>query len=162
MYRVSAALKAYEARPEGRAASVSAGGKLRIYCLQQRHNLSDPGAKEALYDIQSMCVFAGLELRRDAIQRRDPEMRSSKKGNPWLFGMKAHIGVDAKSGLVHGGHDDGQRARRQGDGQSHPRGRSDDRAVYGDKGYASDAKQRAAEDAGVLWAVRSKPNPGAR
>ena len=28
-------------------------------------------------------------------------MRSSKKGNQWYFGMKAHIGVDAKSGLVH-------------------------------------------------------------
>ena len=26
---------------------------------------------------------------------------SSKKGNQWYFGMKAHIGVDAESGLVH-------------------------------------------------------------
>jgi hypothetical protein len=32
---------------------------------------------------------------------RDPEMHSTKKGNPWHFGMKAHIGVDADSGLVH-------------------------------------------------------------
>ncbi len=32
---------------------------------------------------------------------RDPEMRQSKKGNQWYFGMKAHIGVDADSGLVH-------------------------------------------------------------
>ena len=32
---------------------------------------------------------------------RDPEMRSSKKGNQWHFGMKAHIGADAESGLVH-------------------------------------------------------------
>ena len=32
---------------------------------------------------------------------RDPEMHSSKKGNHWYFGMKAHIGVDAESGLVH-------------------------------------------------------------
>ena len=32
---------------------------------------------------------------------RDPEMHSSKKGNQWYFGMKAHIGVDAQSGLVH-------------------------------------------------------------
>jgi len=28
-------------------------------------------------------------------------MHSSKKGNQWYFGMKAHIGVDAESGLVH-------------------------------------------------------------
>ena len=33
--------------------------------------------------------------------KRDPEMHSSKKGNQWHFGMKAHIGVDADSGLVH-------------------------------------------------------------
>jgi IS5 family transposase len=38
--------------------------------------------------------------------------------------------------------------------------REDDRAVYGDKGYASDAKKRAAEGAGVLWAVKEKAKPG--
>ena len=32
---------------------------------------------------------------------RDPEMHQAKKGNQWHFGMKAHIGVDADSGLVH-------------------------------------------------------------
>jgi IS5 family transposase len=32
---------------------------------------------------------------------RDPEMHQTKKGNQWYFGMKAHIGVDAESGLVH-------------------------------------------------------------
>ena len=32
---------------------------------------------------------------------RDPEMRQTKKGNQWYFGMKAHIGVDAESGLAH-------------------------------------------------------------
>ena len=31
----------------------------------------------------------------------DPEMHQTKKGNEWHFGMKAHIGVDAESGLVH-------------------------------------------------------------
>ncbi|GCU26724.1 IS5 transposase [Escherichia coli] len=33
--------------------------------------------------------------------KRDPEMHQTKKGNQWHFGMKAHIGVDAKSGLTH-------------------------------------------------------------
>lgn len=32
---------------------------------------------------------------------RDPEMHQTKKGNQWYFGMKAHIGVDRDSGLVH-------------------------------------------------------------
>ena len=40
---------------------------LRVYCLQQWYNLSDPGAEEALYDIHSMRAFCGLELGRDAI-----------------------------------------------------------------------------------------------
>jgi IS5 family transposase len=38
----------------------------------------------------------------------------------------------------------------------------DDTAVYGDKGYSSDAKKRAAEAAGVLWAVKEKAKPGGR
>jgi transposase, IS5 family len=32
---------------------------------------------------------------------RDPEMHQTRKGNQWYFGMKAHIGVDAKEGIVH-------------------------------------------------------------
>src|ERR1019366_6522347 len=32
---------------------------------------------------------------------RDPEMHQTKKGNQWYFGLKAHIGVDSKEGVVH-------------------------------------------------------------
>ena len=38
---------------------------------------------------------------KNADQARDPEMHQTKKGNQWFFGMKAHIGADAASGLVH-------------------------------------------------------------
>ena len=34
-------------------------------------------------------------------KRRDPEMHQTRKGNQWYFGMKAHIGVDADSKLIH-------------------------------------------------------------
>jgi transposase, IS5 family len=34
-------------------------------------------------------------------QQRDPEMHQTKKGNQWYFGMKAHIGVDSRSKLIH-------------------------------------------------------------
>jgi IS5 family transposase len=85
-------------------------------------------------------------------------MSSSKKGNQWYFGMKAHVGVDAESGLVHTAgvttgkvHDAKVMANLI---------REDDAAVYGDKGYASDEKKRAAEAAGVLWAVKEKAKPG--
>jgi IS5 family transposase len=38
---------------------------------------------------------------RNAEKQRDPEMHHTKKGNEWHFGIKAHVGVDADSGLVH-------------------------------------------------------------
>ena len=34
-------------------------------------------------------------------QQRDPEMHQTKKGNQWYFGMKAHVGVDSKTKLIH-------------------------------------------------------------
>ena len=34
-------------------------------------------------------------------QQRDPEMHPTKKGHPWYFGMKAHVGVDSKTKLIH-------------------------------------------------------------
>ena len=90
--------------------------------------------------------------------KRDPAMRSSKKGNQWYFGMKAHVGVDAKSGLVHTA---GVTTGSVHDAKVMYRLiREDDRAVYGDKGYVSAEKKRAAEDAGVLWAVKEKAKPG--
>jgi IS5 family transposase len=38
---------------------------------------------------------------KNETQQRDPEMSQTKKGNQWYFGMKAHIGADTDSGLVH-------------------------------------------------------------
>src|SRR4051794_18311340 len=85
-------------------------------------------------------------------------MRSSKKGNQWYFGMKAHIGVDARSGLVHTA---GVTSGSVHDATVMDRLiRYDDITVYGDKGYASGPRKRAAEAAGVLWAVKEKATPG--
>ena len=103
-------------------------------------------------------LVAALPSTKNREGKRDPEMHSSKKGNQWYFGMKAHVGVDAESGLVHTAgvttgkvHDAKVMANLV---------REDDTAVYGDKGYASEEKQRAAEDAGVFWAVKEKAKPG--
>lgn len=38
---------------------------------------------------------------KNRAKKRDPEMRQTKKGNQWYFGMKAHIGVDARTKLIH-------------------------------------------------------------
>ena len=53
--------------PQGGRRAFPIAVMLRIYCLQQWYNLSDPGAEEALYDIQSMRAFCDLELGRDPI-----------------------------------------------------------------------------------------------
>ena len=46
-------------------------------------------------------IIAAPSSTKKAEGERDPEMHQAKKGNPRHFGMKAHIGVDADSGLVH-------------------------------------------------------------
>lgn len=46
-------------------------------------------------------IIAAPSSTKNAEGKRDPEMHQTKKGNQWHFGMKAHIGADAESGLVH-------------------------------------------------------------
>ena len=46
-------------------------------------------------------IIAAPSSTKNAEKARDPEMHQTKKGNQWHFGMKAHIGVDVESGLVH-------------------------------------------------------------
>ena len=46
-------------------------------------------------------LIAAPPSTKNKDKKRDPEMHQSKKGNDWHFGLKAHIGVDAASGLVH-------------------------------------------------------------
>ncbi len=132
---------------------------LRLHCLQQWFNLSDPSVEEALYDSRAMRQFVGVDLGREPVpdettickfrhllethrlgqqlfarigeyltkqglqvsrgtivdatiihapsstknrtKARDPEMHQTKKGNQWYFGMKAHIGVDSQTKLIH-------------------------------------------------------------
>ena len=46
-------------------------------------------------------IIAAPSSTKNADGERDPEMHQTKKGNQWYFGMKAHIGADVDSGLVH-------------------------------------------------------------
>ena len=46
-------------------------------------------------------IIAAPSSTKNADGQRDPEMHQTKKGNQWFFGMRAHIAVDAHSGLVH-------------------------------------------------------------
>jgi len=85
---------------------------------------------------------------------RDPEMHSSKKGNQWHFGMKAHIGVDAHSGLVHTVRGTSGNVADVSEGNSLLHGQESD--AYGDAGYQGvDKRPDAKED--VAWHVAMGP-----
>lgn len=82
---------------------------------------------------------------------RDPEMHQTKKGNQWFFGMKAHIGVDVHSGLVHmvAG-----TAANVGDvSQAHALPHGQEEMVLCDAGYRGVQKRPKNVDRQVSWHV---------
>jgi IS5 family transposase len=99
-------------------------------------------------------LIAAPTSTKNKDRARDPEMHSSKKGNQWYFGMKAHIGVDAESGLVHTvrgtpGHvSDIAEANTLLHGQ--------ETVVFGDAGYQG-VEKRPDANAEVTWHVAMRP-----
>ena len=85
---------------------------------------------------------------------RDPEMHSSKKGNQWYFGMKAHIGVDAKSGLVHTVK--GTAGHVHDINKGHALLHGQERIVFADAGYRGIEKRSDAMPQ-VRWYVAMRP-----
>jgi len=81
--------------------------------LMERNNLGD----ELFRLVNGYLAENGLKVNRGTIvdatiinapsstknkdKQRDPDMHQTKKGNQWYFGMKAHIGVDSKTKLIH-------------------------------------------------------------
>lgn len=64
-------------------------------------HLQSQGFRLSTGTIVDATLIAAPSSTRNASGQRDPDMHQTKKGNQWYFGMKAHIGVDADSGLVH-------------------------------------------------------------
>jgi IS5 family transposase len=64
-------------------------------------HLAEQGLLMRAGTIVDATIIAAPSSTKNAGNARDPEMHQSRKGNAWHFGMKAHIGVDASSGLVH-------------------------------------------------------------
>lgn len=59
------------------------------------------GLRIATGTIVDATIIAAPSSTKNAARERDPEMRQTKKGNPWYFGMKAHFGVDSRSKIIH-------------------------------------------------------------
>jgi len=65
-----------------------------------RH-LQAQGFKLSTGTIVDATLIAAPSSTKNAKGERDPEMKQSKKGNQWYFGMKAHVAVDARHKLIH-------------------------------------------------------------
>ena len=139
---------------------------LRFRHLLEKHKL----APQILTVINDLLRAKGLMLRagtaidatliaapsstKNASGERDPEMHQSKKGNQWYFGMKAHIGVDAESGLVH--------TVRGSSGNDHDVIHAnsllhgEETEVFADAGYQG-ANKRPDAKAVVKWNVAMRP-----
>jgi transposase, IS5 family len=138
---------------------------LRFRHLLEKHQLAAP----MLALINELLRSKGLMLRagtvvdatliaapsstKNADGERDPEMHQTKKGNNYYFGMKAHIGADAQSGLVHTviGTAANVHDVTQGNALLH----GDETEAFGDAGYQGIAKREDAPD--IDWHVAMRP-----
>lgn len=100
-------------------------------------------------------IIAAPSSTKNKNGERDPEMHQTKKGNQWHFGMKAHIGVDAESGLVHtvigtaANVNDVTQATQLLHGQ--------ETDVFADAGYQGVGKREEAQGLTVDWHIAMRP-----
>jgi IS5 family transposase len=85
-------------------------------------------------------LISALSSTRNAKRERDPEMRQTKKGNEWHFGMKCHLGVDVGSGYVHSLETTSANISDMEAAANLLR--KDDAVVYGDAGYIGIEKRQ--------------------
>jgi transposase, IS5 family len=86
---------------------------LKFRHLMEKHNLGEQlfvltnqyleenGFRVSRGTIVDATIIDAPSSTKNKDKSRDPEMKSTKKGNQWYFGMKAHIGVDSKTKLIH-------------------------------------------------------------
>src|SRR5512144_1311020 len=137
--------------------------------LNFRHWLEEHNLTRVLFDeVGAMLEERGLLMRQGTIvdatiiaappsnkqHSRDPEMHQTKKGNQWHFGMKAHIGVDVASGLVHTVK--GTAANEADIAQTAALLHGQEEDVFGDAGYTGADKRPELEDRDVSWNIAIK------
>jgi len=101
-------------------------------------------------------IIAAPSSTKNRERKRDPEMHQTKKGNAWHFGMKAHIGVDTQSGLVHTV--SGTAANVADIAETHELLHGQEKHVFADAGYTGVEKREelAAKAGKVKWYVAMK------
>jgi len=98
-------------------------------------------------------IVAAPSSTKNAAQARDPEMRQTKKGNTWYFGMKLHIGTDPH-GLVHSLTT--THAAQADVSQLPALVHGAERAIYGDRAYWSEGLRAAFRRRGVRFCVQRR------
>ena len=139
---------------------------LRFRHLLETHKLASP----MLAKVNELLREKGLMLRSGTVVdatlisapsstkndsgERDPAMHQTRKGNQWYFGMKAHIGVDAQSGLVHTVKGTAANVNDvvEANGLLH----GEETNAFGDAGYQG-AQKRPDAKADVTWHVAMRP-----
>jgi IS5 family transposase len=103
-------------------------------------------------------IISAPSSTKNQDKTRDREMKQTRKGNQWYFGMKAHVGTDTRKGLVHSVAvtDASVHDSQVMDELVH----GEEEAVYGDKAYSSEQKKQKYEARGVRWCVNLRGNRG--
>ena len=164
----------YEVESVRRFARLRLSGPLpdETTILNFRHLLERHGLGSVLFEeINAHLALQGHRLRTGTIVdasivdapsstknkagERDPEMHQTKKGKQWYFGMKAHIGVDAQSGLAHSLATTPANVSDVATARAVLRG--GEAEAWGDAGYQGVGKRPEHADTGVEWHVAMKP-----
>ncbi len=139
--------------------------------LRFRHRLETHGLTAKIFDlvkellaakrlllksgtIVDATIIAAPSSTKNASQTRDPEMKQTRKGNQWYFGMKLHIGSDTK-GRVH--RVVATNAAAADITQLNELLHGEERSVFGDQAYWKEADRQQFEAAGVRYRMNRRP-----
>ena len=116
-------------------------------------HLTEQGLLMRAGTIVDATIIAAPSSTKNEGKTSDPDMHQTKKGNQWFFGMKAHIGVDAESGIVHSVV---ATAANVGDiTQAGALLHGEEEVAFGDAGYRGVNKREEAQ--GPRWHVAMQP-----
>jgi IS5 family transposase len=107
--------------------------------------------------VDATIITASGSTKNNA-HKRDPEMKSTKKGANYHFGMKAHTGTDMESGVVHTLKVTS--ANESDVVQLEDLLHGEEKAIGGDKAYASDKKKKECRELGIAYTILDKAKKG--
>jgi IS5 family transposase len=124
-----------------------------IFAAVNTH-LADRGVSVRSGTLVDATIIDAPSSTKNEAKSRDPEMSSTKKGNDWYFGMKAHVGVDADSGIVHSLETSTAKVHdsQVWDELLH----GGETSIWADKGYVSAEREAAFAGPGKFWGVMRK------